>query len=223
MEVQRMKVMAFNGSPRKEWNTATLLEKALEGAASRGAETELVHLYDLNFQGCQSCFACKTKGGESYGKCAVQDDLTPVLKKVEQVDAMILGSPFYFGTVSGEMRSFMERLMFPYLTYAAPPRSLFPKKINTGFIYTMNARQEGMKPSGQEERVIRNERLLQMLFGASESLCSFDTYQFEDYSKVVADLFDPEEKAKRRREIFPKDCEKAFGMGARFAKETLRT
>ena len=215
-----MKVIAFNGSPRKKWNTATLLEKALEGAASQGAETELVHLYDLDFKGCKSCFACKTRDGANYGKCAVQDDLTPVLKKVEQVDAMILGSPFYFGTVSGEMRSFMERLMFPYLKYAAPPRSLFPKKINTGFIYTMNARQEGMKPSGQEGRVTHNERLLQMLFGASESLCSFDTYQFEDYSKVVADLFDPEEKARRREEVFPKDCEKAFEMGVGFARKS---
>lgn len=56
-----------------------------------------------------------------------------------------------------------------------------------------------------------------MLFGASESLCSYDTYQFEDYSKVVADLFDPEKKAKRREDVFPKDCEKAFKMGARFA------
>jgi multimeric flavodoxin WrbA len=55
--------MAFNGSPRKTWNTATLLEKALEGAASKGAETELVHLYDVTFKGCISCFACKTKGG----------------------------------------------------------------------------------------------------------------------------------------------------------------
>lgn len=214
-----MKVIAFNGSPRKKWNTATLLEKALEGAASQGAETELVHLYDLTFKGCKSCFACKTKGGASYGRCATKDDLTPILKRVEEVDSIILGSPFYFGTVSGEMRSFMERLMFPYLTYTAPPRSLFPKKINTGFIYTMNARQEGMKPSGQGGRVTRNERLLQMLFGASESLCSFDTYQFEDYSKVVADLFDPEKKAKRREEVFPKDCEKAFEMGARFAKK----
>ena len=57
-----MKVIAFNGSPRKNWNTAMLLEKALEGAKSEGAETELIHLYDLNYNGCISCFACKTKG-----------------------------------------------------------------------------------------------------------------------------------------------------------------
>ncbi|MCK9558405.1 MAG: NAD(P)H-dependent oxidoreductase, partial [Candidatus Cloacimonetes bacterium] len=42
-----MNIIAFNGSPRKSWNTATLLNKALEGATSAGAETELIHLYDL--------------------------------------------------------------------------------------------------------------------------------------------------------------------------------
>ena len=115
-----MKVIAFNGSPRKKWNTATLLAKALEGAASQGAGTELFHLYDLDFKGCISCFACKTKGGKSYGRCAVEDDLRPILKKVLKADAIILGSPIYFGTVSGEMRSFMERLLFPFRPYADP-------------------------------------------------------------------------------------------------------
>jgi len=214
-----MKVIAFNGSPRKKWNTATLLEKALEGAASQGAETELIHLYDLNFKGCRSCFSCKTKDGISYGRCAAKDDLATFLKKVVEADAIILGSPIYYGTVSGEMRSFMERLMFPYMTYNDPPQSLFPKKINTGFIYTMNVTEEQMKEYGFDQHVGLNEILLQMIFGASESLYSFDTYQFEDYSEVVADRFDPEKKAKRRQEVFPKDCEKAFEMGAGFAKK----
>ena len=56
-----MKAIGVNGSPRKKWNTATLLEKALEGAKSQGAKTELFHLYDLNYKGCISCFACKTR------------------------------------------------------------------------------------------------------------------------------------------------------------------
>ncbi|MEI6423251.1 MAG: NAD(P)H-dependent oxidoreductase, partial [Lentisphaerota bacterium] len=55
-----MKAIAFNGSPRKKWNTVTLIENALEGAASKGADTELVHLYDYDFKGCVSCLACKT-------------------------------------------------------------------------------------------------------------------------------------------------------------------
>ena len=70
-----MKAIGVNGSPRKKWNTATLLKKALEGAASEGAKTTLVHLYDLNYKGWISCFACKTRGGKSYSKCAVKDGL----------------------------------------------------------------------------------------------------------------------------------------------------
>ena len=214
-----MEVIAFNGSPRKKWNTATLLKKALEGAASQGADTELIHLYDLDFKGCKSCFACKTKGGESYGRCAVKDDLTPILKKIEEADAIILGSPIYFLDVTGETRSFMERLMFPYMTYTDPPQSLFPKKINTGFIYTMNATEEQMKEFGFGQQLSFNEMLLQMIFGDSETLFSFDTYQFDDYSKVLSDRFDPVNKAKRRKEVFPEDCENAFKMGAKFTKK----
>jgi len=212
-----MKVIAFNGSPRKKWNTATLLEKALEGAASQGAKTELIHLYDLNFKGCISCFACKTKGGKSYGRCAVNDDLTPVFRKIVKADAIIFGSPIYFGTVSGEMRSFMERLLFPYLTYTDPPQTLFPRKIKTAFIYTMNSTEEQMTERGYAQHFKLHETVLRMIFGTSEHMCSFDTYQFDDYSKVVSDRFDPEKKAERRKEIFPKDCEKAFRIGARFA------
>jgi multimeric flavodoxin WrbA len=74
MGVKLMKVIAINGSPRKNKNTATLLNKALEGAASQGSETELIHLYDLNFKGCISCFSCKLKSGKNYGKCALKDD-----------------------------------------------------------------------------------------------------------------------------------------------------
>ncbi|MDH4232968.1 MAG: flavodoxin family protein [Nitrospirota bacterium] len=213
-----MKVIALNGSPRKKWNTATLLEKALKGAASRGAKTELIHLYDLNFKGCISCFACKTRGGKSYGRCAVKDDLKPVFRKIEKADAIILGSPIYFGNVSGEMRSFMERLLFPHLTYTDPPQSLFPGKIRTGFIYTMNTTEEQMRERGYAQLFKHHEMVLRMIFGASEYLCSFDTYQFDDYAKVVSSRFDPEKKAQRRREIFPKDCEKAFAVGARFAE-----
>jgi multimeric flavodoxin WrbA len=214
-----MKVLAVNGSPRKTWNTATLLKKALKGAASRGAETELVHLYDLKFTGCTSCFACKLRGGKSYGRCAVKDGLRPILRKVEAADALILGSPIYFGDVSGEMRSFLERLLFPYFTYTDPPRSLFPQKIPTAFIYTMNITEELMREWGYQWFFDNHQRLLQIIFGASELLCSFDTYQFKDYGKVVVERFDPEKKAVRRREVFPQDCDKALALGRRLAQK----
>jgi multimeric flavodoxin WrbA len=210
-----MKVLAINGSPRKKWNTAMLLEKALEGAASLGAETELVHLYDLNYKGCTSCFACKLKGGKSYGKCAKVDGLTPLLDKIASTDALFLGSPIYFGTVTGEMRSFMERLLFPYLTYTRPPGSLFDRKIPTAFIYTMNVSEELMNEYHYPVHIGLNANLLSRTFGQAESICSFETLQFEDYDKVVFSYFDPEERRERRRTVFPEDCRKAFELGAR--------
>lgn len=85
-----MKLMAINGSPRKNKNTATLLKKALEGVASQGTETELIHLYDQTYKGCVSCFACKLRNGISYGKCALKDDLTPIFEKAANADAIIL-------------------------------------------------------------------------------------------------------------------------------------
>jgi multimeric flavodoxin WrbA len=214
-----MKVIAFNGSPRKNWNTATMLEKALEGASSEGAETDLIHLYDINFKGCTSCFSCKVRGGKSYGHCAMKDKLTPILKRIEEeADAIILGSPIYLGTITGEMKSFMERLMFPYLTYTNPQGSLFPRKMNAGFIYTMNVTEQQMKDFGYGLHTGNNESILSWLFGHAESLFSCDTYQFDDYSKVVADRFDPEQKARQRKEVFPMDCKKAFELGVKLAR-----
>ena len=218
-----MKVIAVNGSPRKKWNTATLLEKALEGAASEGAETELIHLYDFNFKGCTSCFACKLKDGKSYGKCAMNDELTHVLAKLKDADAVILGSPIYLGNSTGEMRSFMERYIFPYLVYSRKPPTLFPSNIPVGYIYTMNVTEDLFEAFGLYKVIELNKELATRIFGYSESMYSTDTYQFNDYSKYVADKYDPVEKAKRREEVFPLDCEKAFEMGKRFAQRQKGT
>ncbi len=146
-----MKIIAVNGSPRKQWNTARLLEKTLEGAAAAGAETKLVHLYDLAFKGCVSCFACKRIGGSSYGRCAVRDGLTPLLDELATADAFILGSPIYLYAETGEMRSCIERLCFQYLRYANPPATLFPRRIRTALVYTMNV-PEGINRAGQAYR-----------------------------------------------------------------------
>lgn len=213
-----MKVMAFNGSPRKkEWNTVTLLEKALEGAASVGAQTEFIQLYDLNFSGCISCFSCKKIGRKKDGVCAVKDDLTPVLERVRDADALIIGTPLYYLTESAGTRAFLERLCFPYLKYSNEVRSLFPRRINTALIYTMNLNEEFLEALGLGQRFSMNQGLLAMHFGACELLLSTDTLQFSDYDKFDADMFDKEAKYRRHEEVFPEDCKRAFDLGVRMA------
>ena len=214
-----MKLLAFNGSPRKKWNTTTLLEHALKGAESEGAKTELIHLYDLDYKGCVSCFACKRIGSKSYGHCAHKDALTRVFKKVEAADAILIGSPIYYSITTGETRCFLERLMFQYSVYDKERTSLFGRKIRTGFIYTAGAKEEMVREMGFDRNAQLTEMAMARIFGSCESMFVTDTLQFDDYSKYVSTLFDPAEKEKHRKEQFPKDCKKAYGLGARLVRK----
>ncbi|NTV15690.1 MAG: flavodoxin family protein [Desulfobulbaceae bacterium] len=213
-----MKVIAINGSARKTWNTGTLLQQALAGAASIGAATELLHLYDLDYKGCTSCFACKMVGGSSEGRCAMQDGATPLLQRIErEANVLILGSPIYFGSMSGEMHSFLERLLFAPFVYSNPGGTLFPRRIRTGFIYTMNVNETISTRLGYEKMFAATAGSLQRILGESETFCSYDTCQFPDYSKVVMEYLDPVHKQTRRQEVFPGECQRAFEFGRRLA------
>jgi multimeric flavodoxin WrbA len=213
-----MKLVAVNGSPRKKWNTARLLEKTLEGAASAGAETKLVHLYDLSYRGCASCFACKRIGGSSYGRCAMKDDLTPLLNDLAEADAIVLGSPVYLFTETGEMRSCMERLVFQYLRYSDPPATLFPRRIRTALVYTMNIPEEGVTAMGLDRHFAVSRGFMERTFGQCETLLATDTLQFDDYSKYENTRFDPDAKQRRYREVFPTDEARAIELGKRLTE-----
>jgi len=213
-----MKVIAVNGSPRKEWNTATLLRRALDGAASKGAEAKLVHLYDMDYKGCYSCFACKLKGGQSYGKCGANDGLKPLLDEIAESDALILGSPVYFGAVTGQMRSFLERLTFPFVEYNLQQTSLYRGNLRrTAWIATMNIPEQALGEYGYDATFDGLEKLMKRVFGHCEWLSATDTLQFGDYSRYASSRFDPDAKKRRHETVFPEVCKKAFGMGACFA------
>jgi multimeric flavodoxin WrbA len=211
-----MNVIAVNGSPRHNGTTATLLNKALEGAASRGAKTELIQLSQLKMKGCQACYSCKKRGGRSYGKCALRDDMTPLYAKIEDADAIFLGSPIYFGTVTSGTKMFIERL-FPYFSYKAYS-SNFPKKIPVGLVVTMGVNDQEMEGVFRQH-IQLNQGVLWMLLGPTEVLVSTDTLHVENYSEIVADALEPRigQKLEHQRKVLPLDCEKAFEMGARFA------
>jgi multimeric flavodoxin WrbA len=99
-----LRAVGIAGSPRRSGNSSTLLQAALEGAASAGAETRLVHLNDLTFRGCQACDQCG-----SAGRCVLDDELTPVLASLREADIWILATPIYFDSVTGQMKLFFDR------------------------------------------------------------------------------------------------------------------
>lgn len=212
-----MFVIAINGSPRKTGTTAKLLNKALEGAASTGAQVEFIQLNQMKIQGCQGCFSCKKRGGKSYGKCVLKDDMQLLYEKIKKADALILGSPIYFHAVAAGMKIFLERL-YPYFSYEKLSSAL-TRQINVGLIYTMGADEEQMK-LWYRKYMKMNQNLISMILGPTEMLVSIDTFHVDDYSKIVADAMEPqvERKTKHKQEVFPQDCQKAFEMGVRLVK-----
>ena len=211
-----MKTIIINTSPRKGWNTAQLLKEAQKGAESAGSEVEYVDLYDLDFKGCRSCLACKAKDAERC-KCYWKDDLSPLIERIMKADALIVGSPIYFGEPTAAFRALIERLFFCVLSYDSGG-NYFKGKLDVGIIYTMNAPKEfyesGMRPSYEN-----TENMFRRFFnGEVRVVAACNTVQVKDYSKYSMGRFDPDAKLKYQEENFPGTMKEAFKMSAELGK-----
>lgn len=204
------RIIGVNGSPRMDWNSAKMLDSALKGAADKGIETKRIDLYRLNYTGCRSCFSCKHLGSKGFGRCAVRDDLKPVLDEILESDGLIVASPVYFGSDPGMVRSFFERLWFPSHTYSTDDSVAYDLHLKVGLIYTMNVPSSDFYSEFLESQ---KEKFSSMV-GETTVLCAVDTLQFDDYSRYSSSAFDPEHKARSRRENFPSDLERAYSLGS---------
>jgi multimeric flavodoxin WrbA len=207
-----MKTLILNGSPRKNWNTAMMLKEAQKGAESAGAETEYIDLFDLTYTGCRSCLACKRKDADRC-KCFWKDDLSPVIERIFEADALIIGSPIYLGDVTSQVHGLIERLHFCALSYD-DYSNYFKGRVNVGIILTMNAPRIFYN-TVYKRRAKEVAKSLKMLNGSVEVYASCDTLQVSDYSKYSMAGFNENHKKDMRQKQFPKDLKEAYLMGER--------
>jgi multimeric flavodoxin WrbA len=105
-----MKVVAFNGSPRKDGNTGILIHRVLQELDQEGIETELVQLTHRRIHGCVGCYKCFEN---KDWRCAVNDDAAnEYIQKFTQAQGIVLGSPVYFMDVTPEMKALIDRVGF---------------------------------------------------------------------------------------------------------------
>ncbi len=103
-----MKVIAFNGSPRKDGNTSILIGYVLEELKKAGISTELINLAGKKLHGCIACYRCASNQDR---QCAVKDDdLNGCIDRILEADGIILGSPTYFTDVSTEIKALIDRV-----------------------------------------------------------------------------------------------------------------
>ncbi|MBF0224101.1 MAG: flavodoxin family protein [Desulfobacterales bacterium] len=105
-----MKVVGFNGSPRKKGNTAFSLNMVFAELEKAGIETEMIQVGKEKIHGCNACFSCVTKQNE---QCSITDDpVNEWIQIMKKADGILLGSPVYFSGISGTMKSFLDRAFF---------------------------------------------------------------------------------------------------------------
>ena len=214
------KMILLNASPRKNKNTAQILESVMKGAQEAGAEAELIHLVSMKFKGCMSCFACKRTGNKCNGLCAYKDELRPLLEKILQADAFVMGSPIYWSYPTGMFRNVIERLLFPILRYDLDEKTggaskYIDKQMKTALIYTMNNTPERYDLVNYGTILAPDQQYMQMMFGSCEVLNVHNTWQFPDYSKYDSSAIDIAEKEWYRDNQFPKDLQAAYELGKR--------
>ena len=211
------KIVIIDGGPRRNFNTASMLQKFAEGASSVGNEIEVktVRLYGLDYKGCMSCMACKIKGKAS-NVCKFKDALTPVLEEIAEADGLVLGSPIYFGDVTGQMRAFLERLAFPWLSYNDYSMTA-PKRMPVVLVETMN----GLPDRNNSQGYGSMEYCLKAALGEPERLIAYNTYQVKNYDRFELASFSEEAKRQYREEHWEQDLQKAFEAGRHMAESIL--
>ncbi len=104
-----MKVLGFNGSPRRGFNTEKLVQTVLEGAEQKGAETTMFNLASMNISACKGCLACRKEG-----ICSIKDDMEEIIREIKSADAVAIGSPVYMLQMTAQTKAFVDRL-FPLI------------------------------------------------------------------------------------------------------------
>ena len=211
------KIFIIDGGPRKNFNTASMLQKFAEGVASVNSEIEVstIRLYGLDYKGCMSCMACKIKGKAS-NVCKFKDALTPILEEIAQADGLVMGSPIYFGEVTGQMRAFLERLAFPWLSYNDYSLTA-PKRMPVVLMETMNGSPNANNSQGYGSM----EYCIANALGEPEHVNAYNTYQVKKYDHYELAGFSEEAKRQYRDSHWEQDLQKAFDAGKRMAEKIL--
>jgi multimeric flavodoxin WrbA len=129
----QVKVVAFNGSARKDGNTATLLNRVLRVMEAEGFETELIQLAGEQVRGCNACRTCYTTKNK---RCVIEDDkVNEYIQKMLDADGVLLGSPVYFSMMTPEMKALIDRAGY----VARANEDMFTRKVGAAVVAVRRA------------------------------------------------------------------------------------
>ncbi len=169
-----MKAVLVNGSPRKNGNTFIMLTVVKNELEAKGIKTELIQAGSRDIHGCTACGACRKS---KMPRCAYDDDIVnKAIEAIKDADALILGSPVYFGGITAQMKAFIDRV-----GYSTRPHKMLKGKVCAGIVV---ARRNGALESFNQ---INN------LFTACECIVVGSSYWNQGVGRDIGEVANDEE------------------------------
>ncbi len=217
-----MKILGISGSPRIGGNTDILLDRALEGARSAGANVEKIILNNLNFSPCQECENLKDDGS-----CIIEDDMQLVYKNIESADGLILASPVFFGSLSAQAKMMIDRFQCAWRAKYILKKDIFSASARGGCAFGTKGGSpaRGWSASGGASGGNKKKK------GAFICVAASDRKDFFNNSKMIVknlfvtinvkyikDIFCPDVDKKRDVLKHEEFLKKAYKLGEEIAK-----
>ena len=201
-----MKTIVINAGPKRKDVNAQLAQSALNGAESVGADVEYVDLYKLDLSGCRVCMICKRD--EDTCKCFWKDELSPLIERIFDSDALLIVVPIFFSNPSSHYMAFLERMIFSLVSFQTGNK--FKGKVNAGLFYTVEYPLDYFEKSVRPN-LKQSEDLLGMLNG-NVVIDSFSTITKTERSAKSSDELSIKEKQLSR------DLNEIFDIAAELSK-----
>ncbi|MBE6508295.1 MAG: flavodoxin family protein [Methanobrevibacter sp.] len=197
-----MKTVVINADPKRKEHNAQLMQSAMKGAESVGADVKYVDLYKLDLSGCRICRICKND--EDTCKCYWKDELSPLIEEILNADCLLVGAPIFFSSPSSHYMALLERMIYCIVSYKTGNK--FKGKVNVGLFYTINYPKDYFEKSVRPH-LKQSEDVLKMLNG-KVVVDSFNKISKNDYANM------DEDSIKSKEDQFARDLEKTFEIGA---------
>ncbi len=204
-------IYALNGSPRKGWTSEELLDSFIRGVRETDPEIDVkkVHLYDLDYKGCRSCYACKLKSTEN-GQCLFRDGATDLLRAIKTADGFAFATPIYYYDVPSQMRAILERLFYP---------AEMERELPVAALYSCADAKEAA-----DELFRRHVDDISLFFRnrfhtEADVVFSANSIYYRDPEKYIFPSASYPDRVAYRDTHFPLDLQRAYEAGVRMAEK----
>ncbi len=208
------KIIALNGSGRKNGNSAALLDAFLEGVkeVNTGAEIERIDIFDLDYKGCRGCHGCELKDRKERG-CIQKDGAWELLNRMREADGIVYSSPVFFWELTAQLRALLERYIYPGMLHHHQEIFAIYNMYQPEYVSENSFEPHAATVEHMIRGFLRNVGYGELIINQTKTWDNETAKKFARYSETSEAQADAVHRMR-----WPKDLGAAKAAGAEFAK-----